>query len=68
MRKSRIARRGRSKEKRSDCPLIVLALVVNEDGFIKYSAIYKGNTANCNALGDMIDKLRVSTSERGKRQ
>ena len=32
---SNLARHGRSKEKRNDCPLIVLALVVNVEGFIK---------------------------------
>ena len=46
MRNSELARHGRSKEKRSDCPLIVLALVVNAEGFIKYSAIYQGNMAD----------------------
>ena len=36
MRDSALARRGRSKEKRSDCPLMVLALVVNVEGFTAY--------------------------------
>ena len=62
MRKSHLARFGRSKEKRSDCPLIVLALVVNVEGFIKYSAIYEGNMADCRTLGDMIDKLASATT------
>jgi len=64
MRDSEIARRGRSKEKRSDCPLIVLALVVNVEGFIKYSAIYEGNTADCTTLGAMIDQLSMATAHR----
>jgi len=59
---STLARHGRSKEKRSDCPLVVLALVVNVEGFIKYSAIYEGNMADCNTLGDMIDKLSCATT------
>jgi transposase len=63
MRTSHIAKRGRSKEKRSDCPLLVLALVVNVEGFIKYSAIYEGNKADSATLGDMIDKLQLATSE-----
>jgi len=62
MRQSDIARRGRSKEKRSDCPLVVLALVVNVEGFIKYSAIYEGNMADCKTLGDTIDKLVSATT------
>jgi hypothetical protein len=62
MRKSNLARRGRSKEKRSDCPLLVLALVVNVEGFIKYSAIYEGNRADCSTLAEMIDKMASATS------
>lgn len=61
MRNSTLACHGRSKEKRSDCPLIVLALVVNVEGFIKYSAIYEGNMADCNTLGDMIEQLVSDT-------
>jgi transposase len=59
---SKLARHGRSKEKRSDCPLVVLALVVNVEGFIKYSAIYEGNMADCHTLGEMIDKLALATT------
>lgn len=62
LRGSRIAKFGRSKEKRSDCRLIVLALVVNTEGFIKYSTIFEGNRADCTTLGEVIDKLRLSTS------
>ncbi len=61
-RNSKLARYGRSKEKRSDCPLVVLALVVNIEGFVKYSSIYQGNMADSKTLGDMIDRLRLATS------
>jgi len=33
---SKLAKFGRNKEKRSDAKLVVLALVVNPEGFIKY--------------------------------
>ncbi|MEI6349459.1 MAG: IS1634 family transposase, partial [Bacteroidota bacterium] len=66
-RNSSLAQYGRSKEKRSDCPLVVLALVVNVEGFIKYSSIYQGNMADSKTLGDMIDKLRIATSVNGKK-
>lgn len=56
------ARHGRSKEKRSDCPLIVLALVVNAEGFIKYSTIFEGNRSDSTTLCEVIDKLQNSTS------
>jgi hypothetical protein len=56
-RKSKLARFGKSKEKRSDAKLVVLALVINIEGFIKYSSIHQGNIADCNTLSTMIDKL-----------
>jgi hypothetical protein len=59
---SKLAKHGRSKEKRSDAKLVVLALVVNPEGFIKYSSIMEGNMADSKTLGGMIDKLRVKTS------
>jgi len=51
------AKFGRSKEKRNDCKLLVLALCVNRAGFIRYSAILEGNTADPKSLPDMIDEL-----------
>ena len=51
------AKYGRSKEKRSDCKLLVLALAINTDGFIRYSEVLEGNTADPKSLPDMIDKL-----------
>ena len=66
-RSSSLARYGRSKEKRSDCPLVVLALVVNVEGFIKYSSIFQGNMSDSKSLGEIIDHLRLSTSISSKR-
>ena len=51
------ARFGRSKENRGDCRLLVLALAVNTEGFIRYSSILAGNTADPNALADMVDNI-----------
>lgn len=58
-RKSDLAQFGRSKEKRSDAKLVVLAVVVNLEGFLKYSNIYQGNMTDCKTLSDMIDSLKV---------
>lgn len=58
---SKLAKFGRSKEKRSDAKLVVLALVVNMEGFIKYSAIHEGNMSDSKTLPEMIDKLRTHT-------
>lgn len=64
---SRIAKFGKSKEKRGDARLVVMAVVVNPEGFIKYSSIYEGNKSDCKTLVDMIDKLRLATSSTGKK-
>jgi transposase len=58
---SSLAQFGRSKEKRKDAKLVVLALVVNVEGFIKYNAIHEGNIADCHTLSAMIDKLASHT-------
>lgn len=60
--KSTIAKFGRSKEKRSDCKLVVLAMVVNVEGFIKYSNIFEGNLSDSESLPKIIDNLRLQTS------
>ena len=59
---SDLAKYGRSKEKRNDTKLVVLALVVNIYGFIKYSAIHQGNMADCKNLSLIIDKLSRCTN------
>ena len=60
-RNSSLAQFGRSKEKRSDAKLVVLALVVNVEGFIKYSSILEGNITDSKTLSAMIEKLSKHT-------
>jgi hypothetical protein len=59
---SLIAKFGRSREKRSDCKTVVLALVINTAGFIKYSGIFEGNTHDAKTLEDIVTNLRSCTS------
>jgi hypothetical protein len=59
---SKIARFGKSKEKRNDAKVVVLALVVNVEGFVKYSHIYRGNIADCKTLEEILQGLSQSTS------
>lgn len=54
---SSIAKFGRSKEKRNDCPLVVFTGVINAQGFIRHSRIYEGNKADIKTLPDMIRDL-----------
>ena len=48
---------AKSKEKRQDCKLITLALVVNVEGFVKYSKIYRGNIGEIATLEPTLDDL-----------
>lgn len=56
-RQSAKAKFGRSKEKRSDCKLLVLALAINTEGFIRYSSILEGNTADPQSFPDMVERI-----------
>ena len=51
------AKRGHSKEKRTDCKLLTLALVVDELGFAKYSRLYPGNQIESRSLAEIIESL-----------
>jgi len=54
---SKIAKYGRSKEKRGDCPLVVFTGVINSQGFIRHSRIYEGNKSDITTISDMIKDL-----------
>ncbi len=64
---SSLAKFGRSKEKRNDARLVALALVVNAEGFVKYSKIYRGNIADCKTLEQIVEQLSVRTSMTGRK-
>ena len=48
---------GRSKEKRSDCPLVTLGLVLDASGFPKSSEVFEGNASEPKTLQNMIKRL-----------
>jgi transposase len=48
---------GRSKEKRSDCRLVTLALVLDGSGFPKRSAVFAGNASEPKTLEQMVGEL-----------
>ncbi len=52
-----LAEYGHSKEKRSDCPLVTLGLVLDGSGFPKRSKIFKGNVVESSTLSEMIKGL-----------
>ena len=55
-----LAERGHSKEKRFDCPLITLALVLDGNGFVQRSRVYPGNVREFYTLEAMLADLEVS--------
>lgn len=58
------ARYGHSKEKRSDCKLVTLGLVVDESGFAKCSKLFEGNRNEATTLESMIRYLEAKTNHR----
>ena len=51
------ARRGHSKEKRSDCPLLTLGLVLDGSGFVRRSQVFAGNVREDSTLAAMLTAL-----------
>ncbi len=53
------AQRGRSKEQRSDCPLLTLGLVLDGSGFVRRSEVLAGNVAESGTLAGMLQALEA---------
>lgn len=51
------AHRGHSKEKRNDCKLVTLGLIIDSNGFAKYSKLFPGNQAESKTLIGMIEEM-----------
>jgi transposase len=51
------ARRGHSKEKRSDCPLVTLGLVLDGSGFVRRSRMFEGSVGEASTLEEMLQGL-----------
>ena len=52
-----LLKHGRSKEKRHDCLLVTLALVLDGSGFPRKAKIYPGNASEPHTLKQAIDQL-----------
>ena len=63
---SKLAQFGRSKEMRKDAKLVSLAVVVNAEGFLKYSKIYRGNISESSTLERTIEDLSKNSSHTGR--
>ncbi|RLG29172.1 IS1634 family transposase [Methanosarcinales archaeon] len=58
------AKRGRSKEKRSDAKIITLAVMLDSSGFVRKSEIFDGNISESATFKEMLDKLKVPKKEK----
>ena len=57
--KEKLRRRGRSKQRRHDCPLVTTALMLDAAGFPRAREILPGNVSECGTLADAIGRLRA---------
>jgi transposase len=57
---SELAQRGRSKERRSDCPLVTLGLVLDSSGFPRCSRHFAGNVSEPSTLEGLLTELEAS--------
>ena len=52
-----MAKRGHSKENRTGCPLLTLALVLDGSGFVRRSRVCPGNVAERDTMFEMLKSL-----------
>lgn len=62
-----LAAHGHSKEKRSDCPLVTLGLVLDSSGFPRRSHVYEGNVSEATTLSEMLSALGKGGSSSGQK-
>ena len=55
------AKRGHSKECRSDCPLVTLAMALDGSGFPRRSRVFAGNASEPATLADMLTGLGAAS-------
>lgn len=51
---------GVSKEKRTDCPLVTLALALDGDGFVQKSNVFEGNVSEPKTLEKVVREISAS--------
>ena len=59
------AKRGHSKEKRTDCKLVAMGLMLDADGFPIGHEVYAGNTVDGTTVKAMLDGLEARTGREG---
>ena len=56
------AKYGRSKEKRSDCKLVTMGMIIDELGFAKYSEMFPGNQSEAATMSEMVKAMEANLS------
>jgi len=59
---SKLKRHGHSKEKRQDCLLVTVGLVLNSYRFPLYSRVFEGNVSEQKTLLEMLESLQAPVS------
>ena len=57
------AKRGRNKQKRSDCPQVVLGMVFDEHGFELTHQVFEGNQSDSKTLVEIVTRLEDIIAE-----
>ena len=57
---SKIGKRGRSKEKRNDSPLLTVGLIIDEEGFVKSSKVFPGNVSEPSTLNEILEDFLIN--------
>ena len=58
---------GRSKEKRNDCKIVMLAAVVNTEGLLVRTMIYEGNRQDVTTVREVVGSLDAETSPEARK-
>ena len=53
-----VAKYGKSKEKRNDCPLVSLGLMIDSSGFPVASKVFPGNIGEPSTLREILEKMK----------
>lgn len=67
MENSELCQYGRSKEKRDDCKIVVLAAVVNTEGLLVRTMIYEGNRHDSTTVEEVVGTLAKTIAQDAKR-
>ena len=67
MEASKLCFRGRSKEKRNDSKIVVLAAVVNTEGLLVRTMIYEGNRQDVTTVREVVGSLDAETSPEARK-